>query len=79
MALHETVKAAPWTAPVRMEFELASVPEPMTDVERALPLHTRIARSTFARRLMVVAILGIAWEIYATVRQCPYQRPDIDT
>jgi NitT/TauT family transport system permease protein len=61
--------------PVRDEFELPSVIEPSADVERPLPLHERILQSTVFRRLVVVGVLTVVWEGYATWLDNPLMMP----
>jgi NitT/TauT family transport system permease protein len=61
--------------PVRDEFELPSIIEPADDVECPLPLHVRILQSTVVRRLIVVGILAVVWEGYATYLDNPLMMP----
>lgn len=61
--------------PVRSEFEFESVIEPTSDVERPLPLSTRVFESTLFRRLLVVGILGAFWESYAAYIDNPLMMP----
>jgi NitT/TauT family transport system permease protein len=61
--------------PVRDEFELRSIIEPAADVECPLPLRVRILQSTVVRRLVVVGILAVIWESYATYLDNPLMMP----
>jgi NitT/TauT family transport system permease protein len=61
--------------PVRDEFELPSIVEPAADLECPLPLHVRILHSTVVRRLIVVGILAVVWEGYATYLDNPLMMP----
>jgi NitT/TauT family transport system permease protein len=61
--------------PIRDEFELPSVIEPSADVERPLPLHERIVQSTVFRRLVVVGVLAVIWQGYATWLDNPLMMP----
>ncbi|WP_454914941.1 ABC transporter permease [Xanthobacter sediminis] len=69
------LKPAQLLPPVRVEFELPSVAEPTGDVERPLPLATRLLASTLFRRTLIVVILGIAWEAYAARLDNPLMLP----
>ena len=75
MTMHVATAGERWHAPIRSEFELKSVPEPLSDVERILPLHTRILQSTLARRLAVVLIFALGWQAYATYLDNPLMLP----
>jgi NitT/TauT family transport system permease protein len=61
--------------PIRDEFELMSVIEPVADVECLLPLRIRVLESTVVRRLIVVGILALVWEGYATNLDNPLMMP----
>jgi NitT/TauT family transport system permease protein len=73
--IEQTAGLALALPPVRDEFELSSVIEPSTDVERPLPLHERILQSTIFRRLVVVGVLAAVWEGYATWLDNPLMLP----
>lgn len=61
--------------PVRDEFELNSVVEPSADVELPLPVLTRVLHSTVVRRLIVVGLLAIIWQVYGTYLDNPLMFP----
>ena len=63
------------TPAVRPEFELYSVPEPEAEVEQSLPLGARLMQNTFARRFIILAIMGAFWQFYATYLDNPLMFP----
>jgi len=73
--IEQTAGLALALPPVRDEFELSSVIEPSTVVERSLPLHEWILQSTIFRRLVVVGVLAAVWEGYATWLDNPLMLP----
>jgi NitT/TauT family transport system permease protein len=73
--IEQTAGLALALPPIRDEFELPSVIEPSADVERPLPLHERILASTVFRRLVVVGVLAVVWEGYATWLDNPLMMP----
>jgi NitT/TauT family transport system permease protein len=64
-----------WHPPVRDEFELPSIIEPAADIECPLPIHVQILQSTVVRRLIVVGVLAVFWEGYATYLDNPLMMP----
>jgi NitT/TauT family transport system permease protein len=64
VALAVAPQVEPFNPPVRPEFEHASVAEPTFEVDRPLPLTTRLLQSTLVRRLIVVGVLAVLWEAY---------------
>lgn len=64
------------TPPVRDEYELMVLPaKDPSDVEVKLPLFTRLAEVTLLRRLTVLVVLAIIWQIYATRVDVPILFP----
>ena len=74
-AIEQTADLALALPPVRDEFELPCVIEPSADAECPLPLHDRIPHSTVFRRLIVIGILAVVWEGYATYLDNPLMMP----
>ncbi len=64
---------------VRAEFELYSVAEPAAEVEQSLPLSVKLMQNTFVRRLIILSLLGITWQVYATYIDNPLMFPQLSS
>jgi NitT/TauT family transport system permease protein len=69
------------TPPIRDEYELAVLPaEDPADVEVRLPLFARLAEISLLRRLTVLAVLAVIWQVYAGWIDIPILFPSfVDT
>jgi NitT/TauT family transport system permease protein len=73
MAETRTFRAAP---PVRPEFEVKpGEAAHVGDVARPLSLWERIANNTTARRIFILVVLALAWELYARWIKSPLMFP----
>ena len=73
MAETRTFRAAP---PVRPEFEVKpGEAAHVGDVARPLSLWERIANNTTARRIFILVVLALAWELYARWIKSPMMFP----
>jgi NitT/TauT family transport system permease protein len=67
--------AAKLAPPVRPEFEVTVGEAQFGEVERPLSAWERLTNQTWVRRAFIIAVLALAWQIYATFLDNPLMFP----